>query len=518
MVALAGGDLDHDGDLDLVAADWAGILVVYLGAGDGTFTGVPLSIGVAPLSVALGDMDGDGWLDCMLLLGDQPSVAILWNVGGAFSAPLLLPAGTAPQSAELVDLDQDDDLDVVVAAAGYSFGNPTIPHTRMLVNDAGTFSPRELGEPVPAPRFLTSGDLDADGDPDLLTTRDDGVSVVSLNAGAGSLEGPVAIDGQATHIEARDLDGDGLSDLVTVLDQQLSTFLNGGGASFTRTDHALPALADCLTIADVDMDGDADVVAGSRPLALFRNTGGTLATYEPVPVFASWAIDALVGGDLDADGAPDLVCVMPSGNQVQVLTSTGDGSFDPYVRYPAGAVPRDIELADMDRDGDLDVVVANSGPLMGGVSILRNDGAGHVAAPVRYAVGFSCRSVACADLDLDGDVDAAAGNDSEIRTLRNDGAGALVDGVTLTSPASGWLIAADLDRDGDRDLVTGHTSVHWNDGGGSFPAVAQYRAHIVDHIALADLDGDTDRDLVYAVSGSYFFAPYQLYVLRNLGR
>ena len=108
-----------------------------------------------------------------------------------------------------------------------------------------------------------------------------------------------------------------------------------------------------------------------RGQMLFRNTGGALASPESVPVYAAWTIDALVGGDLDADGAPDLVGVMASGNQVQVLTSAGGGSFDPFVRYPAGAVPRDVELADVDRDGDLDVVVANSGPLMGGVSVLR---------------------------------------------------------------------------------------------------------------------------------------------------
>src|SRR5207302_11190999 len=125
--------------------------------------------------------------------------------------------------------------------------------------------------------------------------------------------------------------------------------------------------------------------------------------------------------DLNGDGRTDIAGIGPL--LLSVLLSQPDGTMAPPASYPAaGQVSYVMATADMDRDGDLDLVTgANS---LGTISVYRNDG-GTFASKTDYSLGAS--SLAIGDIDRDGDIDviASSSGSSTVSILLNDGTGHL---------------------------------------------------------------------------------------------
>jgi len=118
--SVAIGDLDGDGFLDLVTANWGSDDVsVLLGAGDGTFgAAATFAAGHFPRSVAIDDLDGDGFLDLVTANSDSNDVSVLLGAGdGTFGAAATFTAGYGAYSVAIDDLDGDGFLDLVTANA-----------------------------------------------------------------------------------------------------------------------------------------------------------------------------------------------------------------------------------------------------------------------------------------------------------------------------------------------------------------------------------------------------------------
>jgi FG-GAP-like repeat/FlgD Ig-like domain/Bacterial Ig-like domain len=188
-----------------------------------------------------------------------------------------------------------------------------------------------------------------------------------------------------------------------------------------------------------------------------------------------------------------------------VRTVESQGLFDPDVTYATDPNPDDLYAADLDDDGDIDLVTANGES--NSVSILRNDGSGVFSPHTEHYVGAEPKAVVAADLDGDGDQDLAVakGTGDEVSTLLNNGAGVFTSHMEWPVGDVAYSIrAVDLDGDGDQDLVavnagSASVSVLWNNGDATFAAHETFPTGGLPYwVAVSDFDGDGDMDLAVA--------------------
>lgn len=260
---------------------------------------------------------------------------------------------------------------------------------------------------------------------------------------------------------------------------------------------------------------------------------GVTGSLSAEPIFRSAFLSFDVGlrpnavavGDLNEDGNADLVVGFARecgyGNQVSVLLGNGGGTFAAKVYYEVGHNPAAVAIADLNRDGKLDLAVANSGSLgfFGNtVSVLLGNGNGTFAAKTDYVTGTAPSDVAIADVNEDGVADLLVaingvfnmpGNAVSLLLGNGDGTfAARMDYATGPLPHS--MAIADLNGDGHVDLVTANRGVYpgWTpslsvllgNGNGTFGAHADI-ARGADALALADVNEDGIPDLITARDG-----------------
>jgi hypothetical protein len=314
----------------------------------------------------------------------------------------------------LGDLDDDRDLDLVVGDQGkveiwFNDGNGYFERTQQLDIPSGWNTSLDLG------------DLDGDGDMDAIAVVTEGAGRVLLNQGgaqSGSV-GTLQDSGQRLPISAAfcvslgDLDGDGDLDAYVGQERADAVWFNDGFGTFVDSGQALGwgVTAD-VALGDLDGDGDIDAFAGGweQPGKVWLNDGtGTFGDSGHDHVSADVHIHGLALGDLDGDGDLD-VFMAASDSPNRVWLNDGEGVYSDSGQLLRGSLGHDVALGDLDGDGDLDALVANGTDEGAGNMIWLNDGSGLFAdAGPRLGSSFSM-SVALGDLDQDGDMDAVVAN------------------------------------------------------------------------------------------------------------
>ncbi len=537
-LAVATGDLNDDGAIDMVVLNYSyddyppqgGNISVLLSRGDGTFTDdVQYAVGDRPRSVAIGDLDGDGDLD--LVVANQHNkyntegISLLLNRGdGTFDENVFIEGGDHPWSIAVGDLDGDGDLDLAVA-------NAVGDNISVLLNNGNaTFADHVLYAAGDGPVSIVIGDVDGDGDFDLATAnfRSDNVSIL-FNNGDGTFVDATYFGNDLwtpNSIIFGDLDGDMDLDFAVVnkYKNSVAVHLNHGDGTYAIDVHYDTGIRPVsLAIGDLNSDGKPDLIVANANtdfdgyawfdvdnISVLLNRGdGTFfddITFEAGATPYSVAVD-----DLDGDGYLDVAVANLVGDSVSILRNINGNLFDSDVPYRAGDQPRSIAIGDLDGDGDLDLVVAIENPLAnGGVSVLLNNGDGTYVDEVEYDTGRQGLGLAIGDLDGDNDLDIAVTSQYNVSVLFNQGDGTFADEESyLVGNRAISVVIGDLDGDEDLDLAVANqfrdnVSILLNLGNGKFAKEVLYDTGLEPRqLAIGDLDGDGDVDIASTTRADY---------------
>jgi len=231
--------------------------------------------------------------------------------------------------------------------------------------------------------------------------------------------------------------------------------------------------------------------------------------------------------DLDRDGLSDIVACDVLENRVVWLRQAPRGTFTESAVGTEVRAPAHAEAVDIDRDGDLDLLVASLGVMfpsnarIGSVVVLENDGRGRFTNRVLASEIARVADVRAGDFDGDGDLDlAVAGfgyDDGETHWMENLGNWRFRSTRLLNLSGAINVEIADLDRDGDLD-ITSLVSQEWeevyafvNDGRGHFEPRLVWGSTNDDFgsswLTAADLDKDGDIDFLYSNGDAFDYAP-----------
>jgi hypothetical protein len=496
LSCIAAARIDRQEVVDLVVGDRTGSRVVVL-RGQGSGSGTPgydvwneQSLPTPPNAITAADIDRDGLPDVLVATngvgeGDPGVLQVcLGQANATIGAPMpFSTGGIAPVALALADLDRNGSLDVVLAhAAENSFGT-LLGTSRVRPGTTSYYTPGSANlQAYPARNTLVITDITRDGRPDVVVAERFGSAIEVLLGGDGKEFSPSRrfatqqFGGEALSLVAGDFNGDANTDVIVGFSFG-STF---GVFAGTDTDPVLAPVTGIPTnttfgtpnvvprdmaVGDVDRDGKLDLVLVNPNLnALYVTRGNGDLTFAPATSLptALTRLEVVALGDLDNDGDLDIVA-MKEGGEIRAWRGDGHGTFaasQVSTTPDWQGLPHELELADVDGDGRLDAIAATVQGARVGKGF--GDGTfGPLATPSPYFNTGAAVDIAAMDLNRDGKVDLVPHTSGPSYPLLGNGTGAFSQSWSLYvylqyGFGRAGFAAGDLDADGRIDFVDVH--------------------------------------------------------------
>jgi hypothetical protein len=472
---LKSGDLDGDRLPDLVARlslrTSQSQIVWFRNLGNGQFASIETiqnqEAGAHFGNVIVADLDGDQRSEVLSVSQAFPAAPVVTRISleaNQFRRQTLSQISSWPVAA--ADMDADGDNDLLVNSSEYvawvenTDGDWTNPVEHLIV---------EVG---PSVDRTSLADMDRDGDPDVAILANDRVSVYRNSMGTFDLTAIIDQNKPYVSLTLADADGDGDIDIQTRAqwENRLLWYLNEGNGSRFSSGRDDPFNGQSiLETADLTGDGQKELIRRGGIWSVVK--AGLTTDDFSVPIDSG--IVSLAVGDMNGDGHDDLVTIADRVVQLQVSIAGGilaeARRLTPQANFGGTYISDNLQLVDLDGDGDLDVLTTRSVAGQSALVWLPNDGTGNLEPErtIRPGVGaaieslpfFSGRAAQLADFDRDGDTDIVLGliDSSEVQLLENvDGRGRF-QSRTLSENLGRIrsITVAEIDGDGDLDVVVG---------------------------------------------------------------
>jgi hypothetical protein len=384
------------------------------------------------------------------------------------------------------------------------------------------FSQPEIlaGGPAISATDVKTADLDGDGDKDLVCSSSSSNSLFwFVNDGAGHFGDLQTIVPSGLDVEemtVADLDNDGSPDLLCASwdENKIVWYRNLGNGVFGPELLISAAVDKAISVAaaDLDNDGDLDVLSASRndwKIARYENLGNGNFGAQVVICYAQINL-RVRAADLDNDGLQDIIYSGMDNDGVKSWVRNMDGdTFDtPQPLIPSGSgngSSKYMESGDMDNDGDADLVSDKNGATGFSLVLFESHANGTFSEHV-IATGLSVQNygvnIALADLDNDGDEDIVTGGTETISWYKNTGNSTFAGAVAIAPATSLFCVGTnDVNNDGDADILVGSAwkvELLTNHGNAVFgPSLhLTQNASNIEHMLSADINGDGLIDLV----------------------
>jgi hypothetical protein len=494
--SFATGDFDGNGTIDMAVLTSNDTLVILLNDGSANFHTAftyTLPKGDGNGSLAIGDINGDKLAD-IVLSNSQTVTPYLATHGGALTRGTSYSITGYNLVSQIADLNHDGFGDVTLLSLsgvkflyGSSSGQLKAGSSIALSALAGL-------------RQLVLADFNNDGITDiaisgnLSTPSTPSFVNVYLGSSNGTFGAPTVygIGNQPVSLMAGDFYGSGKIDLMTFNsgDASLSLLQNIGGGRFQAAPVTHSSNATGIVSGDFNRDGKLDVAVVNTPICKSPCKGtvsvipGTNSNYfNPAATYPIGMHGAAIAtGDLNHDGILDLVVVNSTAGDTadtSVLLGNANGTFQAARNYNLGSLSYEAVLADMNKDGNLDLVTA------GGVALGKGNG---TFGPLKPFPGFSFDGslhFAVADVNGDGKLDvvlvdsgAFSGCGNEFQVLLGDGKGGFTTGQNISDPQEQPVTSMTLARlrsGGAYDIIYSYVGgCNGQVGGETFSGVAGY--------------------------------------------
>lgn len=539
--ALAAGDINNDGALDIVAANSPssnfGMVTVLTNNGFGVFTVTGnLSVGGQPRAVAVADFNGDGTQDIVTVNTNATGSTLYNSGGGSFLIASNFTITTNSSSFFQVslavgDLNNDNRPDLVVSG-----GDSNVFYT--LLNTSGVFAgstPTTFQNFDFRIRSIAVGQVIGDGNLDVVFagggTFSDSISATAVLAGngAGTFNAANAVLSPTgtlpSSVNIADFNGDGRNDLVTTnsTSNDVSVLLNNGSDRFGPDVFSTTSAPGVIVAADFNGDGNLDTASASTQsvtgnnllISLGNGAGGVSGTQSNG---LTNGVQALVATDVNNDSRTDLIAAVAStssGSSIFVFLNSGNNAaifpFPPSATFTVSFTVRALVVGDFNNDGRRDLIATSTNSNL--IAVFLGAPSGVFFAPTTFAAPVSNAVVTTGDFNGDGRLDlAVAGNSSNgagaISILLGNGGGNFTqspESVQVNTPTS--ITSGDFNGDSILDVAVANGSNSNTASivavalgiGGRFGAPTNYTVGSdARSVTAADFNGDSRPDLIVA--------------------